>query len=672
MSSFLIRTRGRLGAVERLRVSVEQDHLEKLIKTPAVGLAELVWNGYDADATVVDITLTENPMGGVESVTITDNGSGITLLKAQQCFGHLGGSWKKTAGSTDGGRVLHGRNGQGRWSAYAIGSSVRWKTIAVQVTGERQQLEIVGHRGSLDEFSVGDLVPVAADAETGTVVTVTNLTEAAEKALPSNAIIDDLTATFALYIQQYRVRLNWQGVELSPERMQSRRHQAELAVEGIDGVGLTIIEWNRTVQRALHLCEPSGTSLFQLPPGVQAPGFEFTAYVTWDGFTELSGELALAELGYEPLAAIVDAAKAELRRYFKERAREKGSQLLRAWKEEQTYPYKSEPVSTVDRAERNLFDIVAVVAAPAVETSDVRSRKLSLRLLREAIETSPGAVHDILREVLDLPPERLDELKELMEQTSLSSIITAARQITNRLDFLAGLEQIVFDRELRKHVLERSQLHRILAAETWVFREEYALTADDVTLKTALRDHIKLLGRDHLTREDAESAEVLDEHGRRVVVDMMLSRVIEQRRNHREHIVIELKRPNVHVGVTEFGQIQNYATAVAADARFARTDCRWEFWIIGDILEDGLTRMANQKGREPGIVVEEDGFIVRALTWGQVIQDARHRLSFIKNALDYQTSEEAGLRYLRQTHGRYLPILRSAGSVDSAAGSSET
>ncbi|MBB4772165.1 ATP-binding protein [Actinomadura livida] len=648
--------------MEQLIVSVEQDHLERLIKSPIAGIAELIWNGLDADASTVSVDLATNAMGGVESVTITDDGTGITLHQVQRYFSHLGGSWKKTTTQTDRGRLLHGCSGQGRWAAYGVGEVVRWTSVADDVQNNRMQIEITGRRSALREFSVGEPTP-APDESTGTTVEITNLTDAAQKALLRTETVDELTATLALYLRQYPVKVLWQGAPLDPTRLQVGLHEAVLEVEGLAGVGLTVIEWSQPVKRALHLCDQSGTSLFQLQPGIRAPGFEFTAYITWDGFRGSIADLALAEMGREPLASIVDAAKDELKRYFKERANERGSVLLKNWKDEHSYPFADEPRTTIERAERNLFDLVAVATAPVVETADPRSRKLSLRLLREAIEKSPGSVHEVLREVLDLPPERLAELTELIERTSLSSIITAARHITDRLDFLNGLEEIVFDRELKKRFLERSQLHRILASETWVFREEYALTADDVTLKTALRDHIGLLGRDDLTPAEAESDEVLDETGRRVVVDMMLSRVVEHRRNHREHIVIELKRPNVHVGLDQFGQIQNYATAVIEDSRFARIDCRWEFWIIGDTLKPAVEKMANQKGREPGVVVDGDNFVVRAVTWAEVIQEARHRLDFVRRALDYQSTSDTGIQYLQRAHGKYLPDILTATTV---------
>jgi Histidine kinase-, DNA gyrase B-, and HSP90-like ATPase len=646
----------------RLTVSVEQDHLERLIKSPVHGLGELIWNSLDADATTVDVKVVMQPLGGPESVTVTDDGTGMSLEHVETYFSHLGGSWKKNATTTDRGRRLHGRAGQGRWAAYGLGEVIQWSTVSDRVTGERQRLEIIGRRSALRDFDVSDPVPAVGD-EAGTIVRVSQLT-AAQKAFLSDTVADELTTILALYLQQYPVTVRYSGTALDPANLQIKKHRVELAVDGIEGIDLVIIEWKKQIKRALHLCDATGTSLAELAPGVHAAGFDFTAYIRWDGFREMVSELPLADLGHEPLTTIVEAARDELRQYFKDRTRERGAELVQSWKADTTYPYKGEPATTVERAERDLFDVVAVAAASAVEDAEISTRRFSLRLLREAVETSPSAVHGLLQEVLDLPPERLEELRDLVERTSLSAIIAAARQITDRLDFLMGLEEIVFDRELKKHVLERRQLHRILASETWVFREEYWLTADDVTLRTALRDHIKLLGRDQLTPDDVDSSDVRDENDRRVVVDMMLSRVVEQRRNQREHIVIELKRPTVHIGVKEIGQIQNYATTIAEDSRFAAVNAQWEFWIVGDEFDQSASRMANQKDREPGVIVVGDNYIVRGVPWAKIIQDARHRLTFVRNALDYSSSTDAGMTYLRQTHGKYLPSIAHTSDRD--------
>lgn len=639
----------------KLTVSVQQDHLERLVKAPLIGLSELVWNALDADATVVEITASENEAGVLEEVVVRDNGKGITPERADSDFGHLGGSWKKAATATDGGRALHGQLGQGRWAAYGVGERVRWDSVAERVVGGRHRLTIGGQRSALREFTVADPVKVADDKPTGTTVTIDGLTSRAERDLPKSSVLIDLTVMFALYLQQYPVTITWNGDRLDPALLQSSTRVLTLDVEGIvEKVDLVIIEWSTPVERAMHLCDESGVSLGQVAPGIQAPGFEFTAYLRWKGFRENHTQVLLGEMADEPFPAIITAAKDAMRLHFKDRASQRGRELVRAWKADKTYPFSGEPKTPVERAERDVFEIVAVTAAPVVENADRKARALSLRLIREALETSPDTLHIVLQEVLELSSDRQEELRDLLERTTLSAVISSTRAITDRLDFLSGLDEIVFDADLRKRVKERSQLHRILAAETWLFREEYALTADDHALTTALRAHVGLLGRDDLAPADLD-AEVLDEHGKRVVVDLMLSRVIEQARDHREHLVIEIKRPTQHVGLTEFAQIQKYATAVMEDRRFAQTDTRWEFWIVGDEVEKEVLNMAEQKNREPGVIIENDNYTLRAVTWATIIRAARHRLKFVRDSLDYQSTNDTGMAYLRRTHGKYLP-----------------
>lgn len=640
-----------------LRVSVESDHLEKLIKTPLVGLAELVWNALDADADLVEITTLSNDAGGPDGLRVTDNGQGMNHERAELDFKKLGGSWKTTVTATDLGRALHGKHGQGRWAAYGIGESVVWDSIAKKTAsteGELEQLRIAGRRSALNEFNLSESRPAAEGAKTGTTVTVHELTKRAEKDLLRTDAAEELTTTFALYLEQYPVKVIWDDTELDPSLLQLDRVDVPLDVEGVDDeIVLVIIEWNRSVPRALHLCDASGMSYTHIQPGIHAPGFQFTGYLTWDGFKEHHNDVMLGEMAAEPIPAILEAAKDAMRAYFKKRTGDRGTELIAAWKADETYPYKTEPTTPIEHAERDLFEIVAVASASAVEAAEPKSRALSLRLLREALETSPATLRNVLAEVLDLPADQLEELGTLLERTTLSSLIAAARTITDRLDFLAGLEEIVFDSELRTYVKERSQLHRIMAAETWVFREEYALTADDHTLTTALKAHVELLGREDLAPADL-TAEVVDDEGSRMVVDLMLSKVIEQPDNRREHVVIELKRPTVHIGMDEFTQIQKYASAVAADARFEQTDTHWEFWIVGDSIKQPVLDMQIE-GAPPGMIVKNAKFTLRAVTWASVIQDARHRLRFVQKSLDYQSSQERGMTYLQLTHEKYLP-----------------
>ena len=78
--------------MKRIELKVGQDHVESLAKlrNPLIAVEELIWNGLDADATEISIQIKINKMGGLDSITITDNGLGIPLETTETAFGSLG------------------------------------------------------------------------------------------------------------------------------------------------------------------------------------------------------------------------------------------------------------------------------------------------------------------------------------------------------------------------------------------------------------------------------------------------------------------------------------------------------------------------------------------------------------------------------------------------------
>jgi len=141
-------------------------------------------------------------------------------------------------------------------------------------------------------------------------------------------------------------------------------------------------------------------SLALTKPGIHAPGFEFTAYVRWSGFNK--HDVLLADLGVEPAATVIDQAKEKLRSHFRERASERERLIVKDWVDRGVYPYEGDADvgSAVKTAERQMFDVVAVTAAQAVNSGELPAQKLSLRLLREALESNPANLHQVLQGVL--------------------------------------------------------------------------------------------------------------------------------------------------------------------------------------------------------------------------------------------------------------------------------
>jgi hypothetical protein len=228
---------------------------------------------------------------------------------------------------------------------------------------------------------------------------------------------------------------------------------------------------------------------------------------------------------------------------FRRRASEKAAGLVEEWQREKVYPFQGQPTTAIEEAERQVFNVVALNVnhfLPNFQESNERTKRLQLRLLRHAVEHAPGDLSKILTEVLDLPIEKRQELADLLDRTTLAHIISASKIIADRLEFLQGLEALVFDGDLKHAVRERTQLHRIVAENAWMFGEQYNLSVDDQSLTEVLKKHVAARNREVEIDEPVVRAD-----GSRGIVDLMFSRNIQLAGSeHREHLVVELKRPD--------------------------------------------------------------------------------------------------------------------------------
>ena len=314
--------------------------------------------------------------------------------------------------------------------------------------------------------------------------------------------------------------------------------------------------------------------------------------------------------------------------YFRDRAAARARTVVEEWKAENVYPYEGEAKSPLEDAERKVFDILAVTASdymPDFVSAPPKKKAFDLRMLRTAIENSPEELQIIMNEVLGLPKRKQEELAELLREASLSSIISAAKIVADRLKFLAGLEQILFDTDMKARLKERSQLHKIIEDNTWLFGEEYNLLVSDRGLTAVLHKHRKILGDDVVI--DRPVRHVSQERG---IVDLMLSRTLRQHRaDELEHLVVELKRPKVKIGHEEITQVEKYAISVANDERFRTVNgVKWTFWAISDDVD----QYAVYRMDERGVISSKDNVSVGIKTWGKSSTKTRRGSSFSRRS----------------------------------------
>jgi hypothetical protein len=649
--------------VQHIEVKVENDHIQRITTArPIAAISELIWNSYDADAREVRVELEEGQLTKLGVIRIIDDGIGISADKVETLFQSLGGSWKQRGAKTNGGRSIHGKKGQGRFKAFALGNRVTW----VSRHGGKK-FSISGDKSDLKRFSISDIGPAA---NTGCTVEIENVVRDFE-IWAEDGFAEQVRDVFALQLyEDPHFHIIYDGENIDAREAIRDVTPYEITAITEDGheykARLEIIEWKKKVERKLMFCLPGRFSFHEMAPGIHARGFDFTGYLTADHFQSLADNNTegLVELD-PPSMALVEASKAKLREHFREREAERSRGKIHEWKEAKIYPYDGKASDPIEINERQVFDVVALNLAdysPDFEKAPSKQQKLILQLIKAAIETGPGALPSILEKVIDLPKGKQEEMAELLRKTSLTAVISAAKAVTDRLEFLRALQILVFEPNSKRQLLERSQLHRMIAQETWIFGEQFNLMNDDEDLSAVLRSHIKLLGSDSddgTPREGlAPKQPVLDADGKAAIVDLMLScRVPTATDDQRKHLVIELKRPSQKLNEDVINQIKKYAKAVALDDRFKHPNVEWDFVAVANSFTKDAEFDARQKDKPRGMVLEVDDPIkirVWAKTWGEIIQEAEGRLTFYKRRLEYQANDREALRYLRTINSDFL------------------
>jgi hypothetical protein len=349
-------------------IQVQDDHLQRIsqVHKPIFAVAELIWNAVDADADRIDVLLHDDHLGGLEKIEVADNGHGIPYTEAEDLFSRLGGSWKQGGHrSHEKRRILHGKEGRGRFRAFAIGRVVDWH-VCYAANGGLRAYRIGMIKDHLKRVQVDDETPVGEGRHRGVTVIVSEL-DREFRSLRDPAVTDELAQIFALYLRQYpTVRIYYAGTLINPRSVEAHTQQYSLPALTTNAgetfeVSLEIVEWRMPSERRMYFCDGSGFPLDDTQPGIQAPGFSFTAYLKSDYFAKLLTEnrLEIATLDAQT-SKVLDTAKDKMREHFRRRASEMAAGLVEEWQREKVYPYQGLPTTAIEVAERQVFNVVAL------------------------------------------------------------------------------------------------------------------------------------------------------------------------------------------------------------------------------------------------------------------------------------------------------------------------
>lgn len=189
---------------------ITNEGIKKHFKTmePHRAIFEYVWNGFDAKAHNVNIKLNRNELGGLESISIIDDGDGIDLSNLSNSFQKFNESNKKDD------EDMHGSHGRGRLAFHKLANEAVWYT---KWQGKDAKISITADAISKYE---GEIIPIEhqlkqlSNLKSGTSVILSSLYP--KVAFPTEkALLASLTKEFSwLLVINPHKKLFLNGIEV--------------------------------------------------------------------------------------------------------------------------------------------------------------------------------------------------------------------------------------------------------------------------------------------------------------------------------------------------------------------------------------------------------------------------------------------------------------------------
>lgn len=180
-------------------------------------VAEYIWNGFDAAASVIDIYFESNEIDTIYSLSITDNGTGIDYDLLRETFGHFNDSIKKASFQKTS-SFIKGNKGRGRFSFSAFSGKAMWHTVYRDTkTGDLMEYNITISRNSKD-FYDPEGKKQSVKKTTGTTVTFYDLFEVSGFSFQSDDFKNFLVREFGWFLmlnreKEYKIRINGLPIE---------------------------------------------------------------------------------------------------------------------------------------------------------------------------------------------------------------------------------------------------------------------------------------------------------------------------------------------------------------------------------------------------------------------------------------------------------------------------
>ena len=667
------------------KVQISNQGIKKALKRISVeeAIAEYIWNGFDAQATSVELSFkTNGPFGQVDTLTITDNGTGIPAEMLQKKFTPFLES-EKALKRREENIGLEGKNGYGRLTFHKFAARAEWDTCyheGAKAFGYSISIESL----SLDDYKATKPAPVKRPA--GTRVTFTKLTEAIHEEYFTQRIKPFLQNEFAWYLEvnkQRGLQLTLQGERIARDPLMADHETFAIEIEKDPTkeewwhFQCTYVQWksrlNDEYSRFYFLNDEgkfkykTNTRLnkkgdnFYHSVIIKSPFFDQLAIYEEDEEEDtrpaLFSELAPRKV-YRILTERLNNFLRKKRKPFLHRS---ADTLIQGFEEESVMPpFGNNPWDRLRRTELETVVKGLYEAEPALFSQlNTEQKKTLLGLLNLALDSDErDNLFTLLGSIVELDARDRATLASVLKNTRMTHVTQALKLVRDRLSAIATLKEIVFNHELRAN--ERDHLQKVMEAHYWILGEQYSLVcAAEAKFETALRNYLGILRGGEPASAAAptdapgsvapripatspgsyerEPAPPIDHPDRLKEMDIFLVRQLWGAATV-NNVVVELKSPTTVKLLTakHLDQIKRYMNVIlSVDAFNAQSNASWDFYLIGQDYDDSI---ANEKKNaehhgERDLVFRVANYRIYVKRWSEIFIDVELRLRWLNDKL---------------------------------------
>ena len=527
-------------------------------------IAELVANGWDANASTVEISIPDAPLyGDTSEIVISDNGVGMSDQDVRNRYMITGRDRRETEESDQTSpplnRKVMGRKGIGKFSSFGIA-----KEIEIESAKDGGISRFVMNYDEMLERSEERLISFPALSATGNVskgtkITLRKFTKFNNRRIPIDPLRRRLARRFSVIGAQNNFEAIINGSPITPEERDLQSFLDKDTggnpyiwkydnVKVGDNEDWTVSGWIGALDRTTPNVDgiDRGITLMARGKLVQEP-FVFEAVVGQQfALSYIIGELHVEfvddiedTIGTNRNALVWDA---EANDALKKWGQREVNNIARQWGSKRSADHQK-------KLEQNA--LYQDFKRRADETGNTRALKLADQLVRQAIDKNPTAAFEELEPIIrmsidflefdtfwaiasDLADADLDNVGTILNLFREWEVVEAkemARVTEGRVATIEKLQELI-----KKNALEVPTLHNFLKEFPWVIDPRWTLVDDEVRYSDIIRQRFPDADRPEKDRR----------------IDFLCVR------EGNRLSVVEIKRPGATASKAELDQIEDY------------------------------------------------------------------------------------------------------------------